>query len=216
MGIFDFFKRSKDSKSISKDSLLESENKSSSRSKTYIELEEFLYLANKLVINNQAANDSAHIRAFITDDINETELNVIKEEIKYFMFCILNFYTYAEVTINKKILDLNNEKAQNHFLKTTYFSLERSFLTSFGDFDYTIEKYKNRYAKYTQYLGKYHYQDIERSFLECFAAQLSGGFEDNPIPLNVDITQLLLTARWVYRTYGETTKLTLSNQNFII
>jgi hypothetical protein len=216
MGIFDFLKRKTDHKSNSIDSLPERENKSNSTSKTYIELEEFLYLANKMVINNQASTDTAHIKAFIKHEISETELNVVKEEIKYFMFCLLHFYTYAEIAVNKKILNVNDEKAQKHFMTITYNSLERSFLTSLNDFDYTIEKYKNRYAKYTQYLGNYKYQDFERSFLECFAAQLTGGFKDNPISLNIDLTQILLTARWVYRTYGESTKLTLSKQNFII
>ena len=75
-----------------------------------------------------------------------------------------------------------------------------------NDFDYSVEIYKNRYAKYTQYLGKYNYEDFERSFLECFAMQVTGGFEDSSKPLNLDFTQLLKLARWIYRTYGEITK----------
>jgi hypothetical protein len=214
MGLFDFLKRKTDNNSEHKDSLQERESKSNS--KTYIELEEFLYLANKMVINNKASTDTAHIKAFIKDQISESELNFVKEEIKYFMFCLLHFYTYAEIAVNKNILNVNDEKALNHFKTISYNSLNRSFLTSLNDFEYTIEKYKNHYEKYTHYLGIYKYQDFERSFIECFGAQITGGFKDNPMSLNIDLTQILLTAQWVYRTYGESTKVTLSKQNFII
>jgi hypothetical protein len=212
MGIFDFLKRKTDKNSNKTDNLKEN----TTISKTYVELEEFLFLANKMIINNKASTDTAHIKAFITDEISENELSVVKEEIKYFMFCLLNFYTYAEITVNKKILNVNDEKALDYFKKISYYSLERSFLTSLNDYEYTIEKYKNRYEKYTHYLGIYKYQDFERSFLECFAAQLKGGFTDNTNSLNIDLTQILLTARWVYRTYGESTKLTLNEKNFIV
>lgn len=214
MGIFDFLKRKIDKKSNNIDSFPERENKYTS--KTYIELEEFLYLANKMVINNTTSTDTAHIKAFISDEISENELSVIKEEIRYFMFCLLHFYTYVEITMNKKILNVDDEKALKHFKTISYYSLDRSFLTSLNDFEYTLEKYKDRYEKYTHYLGIYKYQDFERSFLECFATQLTGGFKDNATSLNIDLTQLLLTARWVYRTYGESTKLTLNKQHFII
>jgi hypothetical protein len=214
MGIFDFLKRITDNKFNNKDSLPERENKYTS--KAHIELEEFLYLSNKMVINNKTSTDTNYIKAFITDEISENELSVVKEEIKYFMFCLLHFYAYVEITMNKKILDEKDEKALNHFKRISYFSLDRSFLVSLNDFEYTLEKYKNRYEKYTHYLRIYKYQDIERSFLECFAAQLTGGYYDNAISLNINLKQLLLTARWIYRTYGETTKLTLSKQNFII
>lgn len=170
-----------------------------------------------MVINNQASNNTALIKSFITDEISEFELNVVKEEIKYFMFCLLHFYTFAEIAVNKKILNINDEKALNHFKTISYYSLERSFLTSLNDFDYNLEKYMDRYAKYTHYLGIYEYKDFERSFVECFAAQLTRVFEDNLFSVNIDLTtQILYTAHWVYRTYGETTKLTLKNQNFII
>jgi len=214
MGIFNFLKRNTDIKSNKTESLPEAENKFTS--KTYIELEEFLYLANKMVINNNASTNTANIKAFIKDEISENELSVVKEEIKYFMFCLLHFYTYVEITLNKKILNLNDEKALNHFKTISYYSLDRSFLTSLNDFDYSLEKYKNRYENYTHYLGIYKYQDFERSFLECFTVQLSGGFNDNTLSLNIDPIQILLTARWVYKTYGESTKLTLNKQNFII
>lgn len=214
MGLFDFLKRKTDNNSERKESLPQRESKSTS--KTYIELEEFLYLANKMVINNKASTDTAHIKAFIKDQISESDLNFVKEEIKYFMFCLLHFYTYTEIAVNKKILNINDEKALNHFKTISYNSLDRSFLTSLNDFEYTIEKCKNRYEKYTHYLGIYKYQDFERSFLECFATQITGGFNDNTISLNIDLQQILLTARWVYRTYGESTKVTLSKQNFII
>jgi hypothetical protein len=214
MGIFDFLKKKTDNKSNRSDSLPEKEHKSAS--KTYVELEEFLYFANKMVIDNQASTDTTHIKAFITDEISENELSFVKEEIKYLMFCLLHFYTFVEIIRNKKILNENDEKALNHFKKISYYSLDRSFLASLNDFEYTLEKYKNRYEKYTHYLGIYKYQDFERSFLECFGMQLTGGFKDNAISLNIDSTQILLTARWVYRTYGESTKLTLSKQNFII
>lgn len=184
--------------------------------KPYIELEEFLYLSNKMIINNQASTDASHIKAFIEDEINETELNSVKEEIKYLMFCLLHFYTYVEIAYNKKILNINDEKAKEHFVTLSFISLERAFLTSLNDFDYTLEIYKDRYAKYAHYLEIYEYQDIERSFLECFAAQLAGGFVGTPKSLDTDLTQLLLTARWIFRTYGNSTKLTLSRQNFII
>jgi hypothetical protein len=215
MSIFDFLKRKTDNKSKNSDSVPERENSSSSASKTYMELDEFLYLANKMVINNQASTDTAHVKAFIKDEISETELNVVKEEIKYFMFCLLHFSIYQEIAVNEKILNLNDKKAKIHFIKITHNSLERSFLFSSNDFDYTLEKYKNRYEKYIYYLEKYKYQDIERSFVECFAAQVTGMFEDNPNGLNIDVTQLLLTARWVYRIYGESTKDTLSKLNLI-
>lgn len=214
MGLFDFLKRKTDNNSERKDSLPNRESQYTS--KTHIELEEFLFLANKMVINNKASTDTAHIKAFIKDQISESELNFVKEEIKYFMFCLLHFYTYTEIAVNKKILNVNDEKELNHYKKISYFSLERSFLTSFNDFEYTVEKYKNRYEKYSHYLGIYKYQDFERSFIECFAVQIIGGYKDNPISLNIDLTQILLTARWVYRTYGESTKVTLSKQNFII
>ena len=89
-------------------------------------------------------------------------------------------------------------------------------MTSFNDFEYTLEKYKNRYEKYTHYLGIYKYKDFERSFLECFALQLTAGFKDNASSINIGFTQILLTGRWIYRTYGESTKITLNEQNFII
>ncbi len=214
MGLFDFLKRKTDINSEHKDSFPQRESKSNS--KIYIELEEFLYLANKMVINNKASTDTAHIKAFIKDQISESELNFVKEEIKYFMFCLLHFNTYAEIAINKNILNVNDEKALNHFKTISYNSLDRSFLTSSNDFEYTLEKFKNHYNKYTYYLGIYNYKDFERSFIECFGAQITGGFKDNPMSLNIDLIQILLTAQWVYRTYGESTKVTLSKQNFII
>jgi|GEM_PF-5417668 len=214
MGLFDFIKKKKDINSEPKDSLPPGESKSTSN--TYIELEEFLYLANKMIINNKASTDSAHIKAFITSEISESELNYVKEEIRYFMFCILHFYTYAEIAVNKKILDINDKRALNHFKKIGYQSIDRAFLTSLNDFDYTLEKFMNRYQKYTLYLHRYEYRDFERSFLECFAAQLSGAFDDCDISLKIELTELLLTARWVYRTYGESTKVTLSKLNLII
>lgn len=179
-----------------------------------MEIEEFLYMANKNIIVNKASNDSAHIKAFIKEDISETDLNVVKEEIKYLMFCLLSFHTFGEVAVKNKVLDLNDEKAIMDFKLMTYFSLERAFLTTRNDFDYSVEIYKNRYAKYTQYLGRYNYEGFERSFLECFALQVTGGFKDNSKPLNLDFTQLLKLARWIYRTYGEITKDSLSELNF--
>ncbi len=74
MGLFDFLKRKTDNNSDRKDSL----PKGDSNSKTFIELEEFLYLANKMVINNKTSTDTAHIKAFIKDQISESELNFIK------------------------------------------------------------------------------------------------------------------------------------------
>ena len=179
-----------------------------------MEIEEFLYMANKNIIVNKASNDSAHIKAFIKEDISETDLNVIKEEIKYLMFCLLNFYTFGEISVKNKILNLNDEKAITDFKFMSYFSLERAFLTTMHDFDYSVEIYKNRYAKYTQYLGIYNYKDFERSFLECFAMQVTGGFEDSVTPLNLDFTQLLQLARWVYRAHGEVIKESLDELNF--
>ena len=179
-----------------------------------MEIEEFLYMANKNIIVNRASNDSAHIKAFIKESISETDLNVVKEEIKYLMFCLLNFYTFGEIAVKNKVLDLKDEKAIKDFKLMTYFSLERAFLTTIHDFDYSIEIYKNRYAKYTQYLGMYNYEDFERSFLECFAMQVTGGFEDSSKPLNLDFTQLLQLARWVYRAHGEVIKESLDELNF--
>lgn len=214
MGLFNFLKKKPNNNYERKDNSPEREKDSTS--KIYIELEEFLYLANKMVINNKASTDTAHIKAFITDQISESDLNLVKEEIKYYMFCLLHFYTYAEIAVNKKILDVNDERAVSHFKTISYNSLDRSFLTSFNDFEYTMEKYKNRYEKYTYYLGIYNYQDFERSFIECFGAQITGVFNDNPMSLNINLTQILLTAQWVFRTYGESTKDILSKQNFII
>ena len=80
-----------------------------------MEIEEFLYMANKNIIVNKASNDSAHIKAFIKEDISETDLNVVKEEIKYLMFCLLKFYTFGEIAVKNKVLDLNDEKAIKDF-----------------------------------------------------------------------------------------------------
>jgi hypothetical protein len=214
MGVFDFLKRKKDNKFNGSFSSPERDDKITS--KTYIELEEFLYLANKMVINNQASNKTLHVKAYITDEISEQELNILKEEINYFMLCLLHFYTFVEITLNKKILDTNDEKALNHFKAISRYSIERSFLASLNDFEYTMEKYINRYEKYTHFLGIYKYQNFERSFLECFAAQLTGGFNDATVSIDVEPTQLLLMARWIYRAYGESTKLTLNETNFIM
>lgn len=184
-------------------------------STTYMELEEFLYLSDKMVINNKTATDTKFISAFIKDK-DENELVVVKEEIRYLMFCLLHVYTYAEVVVNKKLIDFKDERAMNHFKNMTYDSLERAFLTSLNDFDYSVEKYKDRYAKYAEYLAKYNHQNFERSFVECFAAQLTGEFDDDTEVTDIDFTPLMLTARWVFRTYGEITKATISKQNFIL
>ena len=216
MGLFDFLKKRK-SNNNPKSEIKEQQplGQTNSTSTSYVELEEFFYLANKMVINNKASIDTKNLNAFIKN-YNEEELLVVKEEIRYMMFSLLHLYTFGEVIINKKLINSDDEKALDHFKIMTHNSLERAFLTSYNDFDYSVEKYENRYTKYTQYLIKYKYQNFERSFLECFAAQLSGAFEDSPKSTNIDIQELLLTAKWVFRTYGEQTKLTLSKQNFII
>ena len=38
--------------------------------------------------------------------------------------------------------------------------------------------------------------------------------KDNSKPLNLNFTQLLKLARWIYRTYGEITKDSLNELNF--
>jgi hypothetical protein len=214
MGLLNFIRRLMSKGEYCEDSNLEMGNQTAQE--TYIKLEDFLFFSNNMIINNDASSSTTQIRTFITDDISEDDLNVVKEEVKYLMLCLLHFYTYAEVTVNRRILDTSDDEALNHFKAISYYSLERSFLTAFGTFEYTLDKFKNRYAKYTYYLGRYHYQNFERSFLECFAGQLSGLFDDSPSSLNIELKQLMHTARWVYEAYGETTKLMLGKQNFII
>ena len=46
--------------------------------------------------------------------------------------------------------------------------------------------------------------------------QVTGGFEDSDTPLNLDFTQLLQLARWVYRAHGEVIKESLVKQNLHI
>lgn len=192
------------------------DDKDTSHSERHIELEEFLYLSNKMIINNQTSSNTEMIKSFITDDITDREFNSLKEEIKYLMFCLLNFYTFSEIMIKRKLLNVNNKKEQDHFIALTNFSLERAFLSSFNDFDYSLTKFQNRYGKYTYYLTEYKYQHFERSFVECFIAQVSGAFEDNENPIDIDLMQLLEVGRWIFKTYGEITQKTLSQQNFIL
>lgn len=184
--------------------------------KSYIELEEFLYLANKMVINHKEAQKTDNIRVFIRDELSAEALLQVKREIKYLMLCLLHFFTFEDVIINKKLINPNDEKGLYYFKKIGFQSLERAFLSSLSDFDYSIEQFSNRYEKYTHYLSTYNYRQFERSFMECFAAQITGAFQDNPNPLKLDLAELMQTAQWVFRTYGEMTRSNLRIQNFII
>jgi len=103
MDIFEFLKRLKDDTVKTPGSDDVQENRATVKKKTTMELEEFLYLAAKMVINNEASTKTTHIKAFIIDEISEKELRIVKEEIKYLMFCLLHFYAYAEIAVNKKI-----------------------------------------------------------------------------------------------------------------
>ena len=106
MGLFDFLKKRK-SNNNPKSEIKEQQplGQTNSTSTSYVELEEFFYLANKMVINNKASIDTKNLNAFIKN-YNEEELLVVKEEIRYMMFSLLHLYTFGEVIINKKLIKL--------------------------------------------------------------------------------------------------------------
>jgi hypothetical protein len=210
MGLFDFFRKGRKKKAEAK----KDQENLSSGSNRYIELDEFLYLSVKMIINSQVSSNNEHIGAFIKNQLSDQDNKRLQEEIKYFMFCLLNFHIYSEVVVNKKIIDLSTEKAQKHFINLTNSALDRAFLTAFSEIEFSVDKYEDRYEKYSFYLERYKYSNFERSFVECFAMILSGAFDDEPI--DIEDLELLQLGKWIYTGFGESTRITVRSQNFIL
>ena len=152
--------------------------------------------------------------AFLTSQISSSDFKILKEEIKYLMVSLNQFFIYKYQAVDTKKLDLKLNSEISKFQNQMSLGVERAFLVPHQQLELNYDTFKDRYAKCTYYLGEFEYKDFRKSFVLTFAGQLLGDFVQNSFKINVVEDDLFKIGNWIYTVWTELLENALRNQEF--
>lgn len=177
-------------------------------------LEDFAYQLSKLAIQNNVSETDKHINAFLSSEISTQDRQLLKQEIKYLMISLNQFFIYSYEAVEVKRLNLKSENEITRFQLQLSLGIERAFLLQHSSLDLSYENFKDRYGKYTIYLGEYDYKDFRKSFVLAFVGQLQGVFTDNCYNIEANQKDLISIGSWIYTVWTEFINKTTKGQYF--
>lgn len=177
-------------------------------------LEDFAYQLTKMAFQNGTSENTQSINAFLTSEVSISDFKILKEEIKYLMVALNQFFIYKYQAVDTKKLDLQVNSEIEKFQNQLSLGIERAFLIPHQQLTLSYDTFKDRYSKYTYYLGKFDYKDFRKSFVLTFTGQLLGDFVENSSKINVLENDLFKIGNWIYTVWTELLENALRNQEF--